>query len=223
MFQALSISALLLLVCTALRLPETKSNHQPMALSRVVWAMLRDRYIWLSAILVAAYNIALFAYYQQGSAIFANLGSSAEQFGYSGVVLGVSTLVGSALNRALLAKGAAQGKLLGLAAGLLLIGAVSLWLLEHSIWLLVPMAVVVMAFGIAIPNVLSTALANYRHCAGSAGALFGLLYYLLIGSGLMLSAELNNLGVTLILLSGVIGVATFARGIATTAISPKSS
>ncbi len=57
------------------------------------------------------------------------------------------------------------------------------------------MLLVVMAFGIAIPNVLSAALVDYKQQAGSAGAVFGLMYYLLIGSGLGLAGIIQNLGV----------------------------
>ncbi|KNH29931.1 hypothetical protein ACS77_01790 [Pseudomonas syringae] len=46
---------------------------------------------------------------------------------------------------------------------------------------------VVLAFGMAIPNTLGSALVNYGDRLGTAGALFGLLYYLLIGGGLILA------------------------------------
>ena len=39
----------------------------------------------------------------------------------------------------------------------------------------------VVACGIAIPNILATALAQYKDRLGTAGALLGLFYYLLIG------------------------------------------
>ena len=58
---------------------------------------------------------------------------------------------------------------------------------------------VVVAFGLAIPNVLSQALLAYREVAGSAGALFGLGYYLLLSLGLAVAAGLQDLG---LLLSG---------------------
>ena len=48
------------------------------------------------------------------------------------------------------------------------------------------MVPVVTGFGLAIPNVLGQALRGYPHCLGSAGALFGLLYYLLIGAAMAL-------------------------------------
>src|SRR5690606_24319926 len=69
---------------------------------------------------------------------------------------------------------------------------------QDSLWFLLPMMGVVVAFGIAIPNVLSQALLTYREVAGSAGALFGLAYYLLLSLGLALAAGLQDLGMLLI-------------------------
>ena len=56
-----------------------------------------------------------------------------------------------------------------------------------------------LAFGLAIPNVLSQALTRYREQLGTAGALFGLLYYLLIGLGLTIAARGRDLAATLLL------------------------
>jgi len=61
----------------------------------------------------------------------------------------------------------------------------------------VPVAGVVVAYGIAIPNVLSQALRHYREQAGAAGALFGLSYYLLLGIMLGLAGMVQQLGVVL--------------------------
>jgi hypothetical protein len=56
---------------------------------------------------------------------------------------------------------------------------------------------IVVAYGVAIPNVLSEALQAYRAVAGSAGALFGLAYYLLLSLGLAVAASLQDLGLLL--------------------------
>ena len=192
------------------KLTETKQSDTNVALKPLALTMLRDRKIWSSALLVSAYNIALFSYYQLGAFTFAQLGMSNEQFGYSGIVLGLGTLVGSYLNKALLARGNTSQQLLRLAALLLVIGGVGVWLTQQQAIFLVPMMLVVMSFGIAIPNALSKALINYRAQVGSAGALFGLLYYSLIGSGLTLVGVGQNLGLSLVM-CGVISVsATYA-------------
>ena len=74
---------------------------------------------------------------------------------------------------------------------------------DSSLWLLLPMLGVVLGFGLAIPNILGSALAAYSDRLGSAGAGFGLFYYLLIGAGLLLVGWGQALGPTL----GLCGVA----------------
>ena len=56
------------------------------------------------------------------------------------------------------------------------------------------MMLVVMAFGIAIPNVISAALKDYKQHAGSGGAILGLIYYLQIGIGLAIAGQIQELG-----------------------------
>ena len=71
---------------------------------------------------------------------------------------------------------------------------------------------VTMAYSIAIPNILTHALNNYRDRLGSAGALLGLLYYILIGLALIFIADSGNLGVSLMIVSlsilAIIGMST---------------
>ena len=217
-FLALLLMALAALLHSLVTLPETKlsetetkQSDTSVALKSLALTMLKDRQIWLSALLVSAYNVALFSYYQLGAFTFAQLGMSNEQFGYSGIVLGLGTLIGSYLNKALLARGNTSQQLLRLAALLLLVGGIGVWVTQDQVMFLLPMMLVVMSFGIAIPNVLSKALIDYRAQVGSAGALFGLLYYLLIGGGLALVGVGQNLGVSLVV-CGVISVsATYSH------------
>ncbi|EML0298957.1 MFS transporter [Vibrio parahaemolyticus] len=194
-FFTLFFMALGLFVYNAFKLPETQIQKQPLNIGSLLGRMLRDAQIWQSTLLVALYNIALFSYYQLGAFTFEALGFSSSEFGYSGVVLGLGTFVGSLLNKFLLGKGRTQTSLLWIASILLLAGGFGVFWVQTSIWFLVPMLLVVMAFGIAIPNVLSAALVDYKQQAGSAGAVFGLMYYLLIGSGLGLAGIIQNLGV----------------------------
>ncbi|MGR5500556.1 multidrug effflux MFS transporter [Vibrio sp. DNB22_10_4] len=202
-FLTLFVMALGLFVYNLFKLPETQQQKQPLQLAGLSVRMIKDATIWQSALLVALYNIALFSYYQLGAFRFAELGFNAEQFGYSGVILGVGTLMGSYLNKALLSKGLSQWLLLCVSAVLLTLGSVGVYALLGSIWFVAPMMLVVMSFGIAIPNVLSTALTEYKQQAGSAGALLGLMYYLMIGAGLGLAGAIQNLGVVLLACSAV--------------------
>ena len=64
--------------------------------------------------------------------------------------------------------------------------------------ILLPCMAVTVAFGLAIPNILSQALKYYRNRLGAAGAVLGLLYYLLIAGGLALAAMGQHLPLTLL-------------------------
>jgi predicted MFS family arabinose efflux permease len=181
-------------------LPETRPASLPTAsLPQTLGLMLRDAGIWRSVGLVAAFNIALFGYYSVGPFIFARLGLSAAEFGYSGVLLALGSGLGAWLNTRLLKRGMNGEQLVLTAAAIAVLGGLLVLLLQHS-WLFVgPMLLVVLAFGMAIPNVLGAALVAYRDRLGTAAALFGLMYYLLIGAGLSLVAWAQDLGWSLLI------------------------
>ncbi len=123
----------------------------------------------------------------------------------------LSTLLGSYANKSLLAQKVSQRALLWLAALLLAMGAIGVFNMLNSIGFVLPMMLVVMSFGIAIPNVLSLALVDYKQQMGSAGALLGLMYYLLIGGGLALAGIVQHLGLVLVICSIATICATFLR------------
>ncbi|TVP14612.1 multidrug effflux MFS transporter [Shewanella sp. KCT] len=215
-FLTLSLMAALLYTVCLLRLPETRpATSQPLPL----WALMRrlatDGNIWHNALLVAGFNVLLFSYYLQGPFVFQRLGLSTQAFGYSGIALAIGTLVGSAINKTLLQRGVSQPRLLRLASLLALIGAVGVYLSETHLGFLLPMALIVAAFGIAIPNILSQALVEYRDQAGAAGALFGLLYYLLIALGLAMVSLAEQLGGPLLITSLLLSLVIGRRGLRT--------
>ncbi|PIB61228.1 MFS transporter [Pseudomonas sp. 2995-3] len=180
-------------------LPETRPASMPTAaLGQTLRLLLRDAGIWRSVGLVAAFNIALFSYYSVGPFIFSRLGLSAADFGYSGVLLALGSGCGAWLNKWLLKRGINGEQLVLIAAGVAVLGGLLVVLLQHS-WMFVwPMLLVVLAFGMAIPNVLGAALVAYQDRLGTAAALFGLLYYLVIGAGLTLVAWAQDLGWSLL-------------------------
>ncbi|HHX8631910.1 multidrug effflux MFS transporter [Vibrio diabolicus] len=210
-FFALFLIALVLLAYNVIKLPETQKEQTPVRLRQLSWKMVRDARIWRSGLLVALYNIALFSYYQLGAFTFSALGYSSEQFGYSGMVLGLGTLLGSYLNKSLVSKNVRKSQLLWLSAVLLSLGSVGVLILSQSIWFVAPMMLVVMSYGIAIPNILSDALVDYKQQVGSAGALFGLMYYIMIGTGLAMAGTVQNLGVVLLACSCLAISLTFSK------------
>jgi len=178
-------------------LPETRpAQLTPAPLMATLRLMLADPAIWRSAAGVAVFNVALFSYYSLGPFMFKQSGLSQEAFGYSGLLLALSSASGAWLNKRLLARGANSETLVTLASVCMLLGGL-LVLLDRCLFIW-PMLLVVLAFGMAIPNILGTALAAYQDRLGTAGALFGLLYYLMIGTALALAAWGQALGWTLV-------------------------
>jgi MFS family permease len=207
----LLLLSLMLLVWCARSLPETLPVRLPaQSLSKTSWRMLKDPWIWRSSFLVATFNVALFSYYNLAPFQFERLGLNAALFGYSGVILALGSGLGAWLNKRLLAWGFNGNQLSAVAAMVLLIGGVSVQGLLDGRGFVVAMLLVVLAFGMAIPNVLGAALVRYADCLGTAGALFGLFYYLLIGGALMLAAWSQALGWTLIV-CGVLAVCLTVR------------
>ena len=202
-FAAQWLLALVLLIWCWRALPETKPTTLSVEVTATGsgWDILRDRQIWYSALLVAGFNIMVFSYFSLAPFMFEQLELSSQQFGYSGMALALGSLLGALLNRYLLARGISAKKQILLGSLLAFGAALALGYWQHSLMLLLPCTLITLAFGLAIPNVLSQALNRYRQRLGTAGAIFGLLYYLLIGAGLSLAASGQNLAATLLVCS----------------------
>lgn len=211
-FSLLFVMAITLLAVSVVLLPETKPNHlQAVSFMSIFNAMLKDGAIWKSAILVACFNVMMFSYYSLAPFMFNQLGLSSIEFGYSGVVLAVASIFGSTLNKRLLEKEWCSQRLIQVAVVFSMIGSAQVYLYQDSLWFLVGMASVVAGFGMAIPNIFSTALVNYKHQVGTAGAVLGLLYYCLIGGGLALVGVIGDLGFVLIAMSLLAGAMLLPR------------
>lgn len=201
---ALVLIAATLWLWSCYALPETRPQQTPhVCVWETLARMLRDLGIWRSALWIAAFNVALFSYYSLGPFIFQRLNLDATWFGYSGVILALGSGFGAWANRRLLQAGCAAMQLIRLAAVTGLLGGIGVWWLQDSGAFVLPMLLIVLAFGMAIPNILGLALVNYSDRLGTAGALLGLIYYLLIGAGMMLAGWSQALGETLIACSAV--------------------
>ncbi|EKE68041.1 MFS transporter [Gallaecimonas xiamenensis] len=199
LFAFLLALALLLLGWSAQALAETAPDRPPPpALWPLLSAMAGDGGIWRTALLVALFNLGLFSYYQLAPFVFDAAGLPPQAFGYSGLVLALGAVGGALCNRLLLGRGWAPAALVRLAVMLFGLGALGVAALADHWLLVLPMVLVVLAFGLGIPNVLAGALTDYGHCLGTAGALLGMAYYLLLGTGLVVAAWLQDLGPILV-------------------------
>lgn len=205
-FALLAILALFLVVKAYYHLPETKQTQDKItakAVMKLAKQLYTDRSIWRYALLVMSYNVLLFSYYSFAPFIFESNGYDASIYGYSGIVLALGSFAGSYFNKICISKGISSTRLILGSALLALVSALFVWQLLPSMWFLLPVVLVVASFGIAIPNILSQALVSYKTAIGSAGALFGLLYYILIGLGLYCSSLLHHFGWVLLLFSSL--------------------
>ncbi|WAL77905.1 multidrug effflux MFS transporter [Shewanella sp. DAU305] len=205
-FVALMVSAIVLLFLSVRSLPETKPAHtQKIAIGELAIKMLTDSGIIKNTLLVAAFNLMWFSYFSLAPFMFEAQGLSTLAFGTSGILLGFGTFLGSYVNKIMLGRGHTGARLVRLASAIALVGGLGIWLIQstfiglNNVYFLAPMLLIVIAYGIAIPNILSSALANYRIYAGSAGALFGLFYYILLGLGLGGTGIVHHLGMVITL------------------------
>ncbi|ABS09301.1 multidrug effflux MFS transporter [Shewanella baltica] len=205
-FVALMVSAIVLLFLSVRSLPETKPAHtQKIAIGELAIKMLSDSGIIKNTLLVAAFNLMWFSYFSLAPFMFEAQGLSTLAFGTSGLLLGFGTFLGSYVNKIMLGRGHTGARLVRLASAIALVGGLGIWLIQstfiglNNVYFLAPMLLIVIAYGIAIPNILSSALANYRTYAGSAGALFGLFYYILLGLGLGGTGIVHHLGMVITL------------------------
>ncbi|MCI2961952.1 multidrug effflux MFS transporter [Shewanella sp. N2AIL] len=205
-FVALMVYAIVLLFLSVKSLPETKPAHtQKIAIGELAIKMLSDSGIINNTLLVAAFNLMWFSYFSLAPFMFEAQGLSTLAFGTSGLLLGFGTFLGSYVNKIMLGRGHTGARLVRLASAIALVGGLGIWLIQstfiglNNVYFLAPMLLIVIAYGIAIPNILSSALANYRTYAGSAGALFGLFYYILLGLGLGGAGIIHHLGIVITL------------------------
>lgn len=210
-FITLCVLGLLFLLLSRQKISETHHSKKSVNLKTLINLlnrMLHDQSIIKCCLLIMSFNVLLFSYYSLAPFIFKENHYSSYTFGYSSIILAGGTFAGAKLNRFLLLKNMQPEYLVKVTTFSVFIASVFVWILINTgIFFLIPYFFIVMAFSIAIPNILSTALINYKNETGTAGALLGLMYYILIGSGLISIGFIQNLGISCVLFSGI-GVCT---------------
>jgi len=207
-FTALAGGGCMLLIWVWVGMPESQDpTPATAAIASVLRRMRADRRVQLVAVLVALYNWLLFAFYQLAAFHLQQWGYGVTIFGYSSIALCAGAVAGAGLNRYLLGRGCLPQSLVDVSNPLLGLGCAAVAGLLLLQWpaFLAAMALVSMVYGLAIPNLLAQALHGYADCRGSAGALLGAGYYILLAALLVLSALAQNL--TLVVLAAWAGIA----------------
>jgi len=208
-FTGLAILAIVLLLWSIYRLPETRpENVIKVPFMKTFLRMITDKEIMRNVILIAFFNINLFSYYQLAPFSFEQLMLTQQQFGFTGILLALGVGLGSMINRHLLAKKHTSEQLVKLSSVISLVSSCTVFVLIDSAWFVLPVIGVVIGYGIAIPNILAHALNRYGDRKGTAGAILGLLYYIGLAIGLMVAGWSQHLGLVLSISSLVLVLAS---------------
>ncbi len=203
-FVFLFAFGLFLFLGSSMRLKETFNTRLSVKINMraLFLRMIRDKHIWLCAFFVAAHNGIIFSLHAEAPFIFIDMLSvDPAHYGMIGLLLGGSVFIGSMINSRLLKRLSPYTLNMGgsfvmfIATGLLVmiipLAQTMMGTVMKSLFLLL-VGITVIGMGIALPNCLSVALKDYRESAGSAGAIFGLMYYVMIGGFLAVMGIIHN-------------------------------
>lgn len=196
----------LLFIYSLLKLPETQSGEvkQRVPFREVALQLFTDKRIWGYAILIGASNGIIFSYYAEAPFLFIDLMKlTPTQYGLTGSVIAGASVLASLLSHRLNGRGCNPGQIILLGCYIMGLATLSLAYLAYEKIFLMPsnlhlgLILVLIAFlffgiGLLIPNALSQALSAYQSAIGTAGALFGLLYYVLIAGFTFLMGAFHN-------------------------------
>jgi len=171
-------------------LPETRvTAASKINTLSVAKRLLFDRRVWGFGFLIGATNGILFSYYAEAPFIFIEFFQmSPGRFGFFGIFVALSSILGAMLSRKLLTKLQAEqiiviGTLITMvgALGLTALAAIGIKVTLVDLMLMVAcIFILLLGIGMAIPNCLSLALTSYTDVLGTAGAIFGLGYYVVV-------------------------------------------
>ncbi|RNB79533.1 Bcr/CflA family efflux MFS transporter [Brevibacillus fluminis] len=189
-FFTLVVMSVAIFIGTYASLPETRvSADARISTLPVARRMIADRRIWAFALLIGTTNGMLFSYYAEAPFIFIEFFQMTPGlFGFTGIFVALSTVCGAMLSKKLVNKFNAE-KIILIGSLVTTFGAafltvVSLFGKSPSIlclsFLIVAIFSLLLGIGIALPHCLSLALASYSDVLGTAGAIFGLGYYVII-------------------------------------------
>ncbi|OZB91349.1 multidrug effflux MFS transporter [Paenibacillus sp. XY044] len=190
-FMTLIVISVAIFAYTYSSLPETRDADSITKTSSFAVArrMLNDRNIWAFGFLIGATNGILFSYYAEAPFIFIDFfGLKPGWFGLLGICTALSSIIGAMLSKKLLSRFAVESIIawgcITAAAGALILAVLAFVGLQSNAIsmasIIVCIFILLLGVGMAIPNCLSLALIQYKDVVGTAGAVFGLGYYLLV-------------------------------------------
>lgn len=189
-----------------LKLPETRPSHhiQKKSFGRVALQLIGDSRVLGYGILIGASNGIIFSYYAEAPFLFIELlHLTPMQYGLSGIIIAAASMLASWISHQLNGRELKHEKIIWIGCYLMALASFSLAILSYSkifqdasnlhlSLLLGLIGLLFIGIGLVIPNALSQALVAYQQSMGTAGALFGLFYYVLIAGFTFLMSLLHN-------------------------------
>jgi Bcr/CflA subfamily drug resistance transporter len=194
-FLFLTAVGIILMICVALKLPEThhKENRLSTSLLKISLALAKDKKVLALGLIVGASNGLMFSYFAEGPFYLIEiLGLSPSMFGFSFLGIAASSMAGGILSKKL---NQSIDSILIMKYGLIITFfstlIFSLLILWHvyvfqfstlSVVILTVLAQMATMFGVCMStsNALAICLQQYKWCIGTASSLFGFFYYSLI-------------------------------------------
>jgi len=189
-FLTLVAMSAALFLYTSVSLPETRRTaSSSISLFSVAKRLAADGRVWAFGFLIGTTNGLLFSYYAEAPFIFIDFfGMKPGVFGFLGIFVALSSLFGAMLSKKLLTKLPAE-KIILIGSLVTTVGAVcltglALYGISASVisWIAMVACIFILLLGIGltIPNCLSLALIRYTDVLGTAGAILGLGYYVIV-------------------------------------------
>ncbi|MCP3776665.1 multidrug effflux MFS transporter [Paenibacillus sp. MZ04-78.2] len=189
-FFTLVVMGAAIFVYTMASLPETRvSTSSGIRTFSIAKRLISDKRVWAFGFLIGATNGILFSYYAEAPFIFIEyFHISPGVFGFLGIFVALSSIIGAMLSKKLLNRVPAE-KIIFLGSLVTMTGAVCLTVLAlygvspsaaGLAFMIASIFILLLGIGMAIPNCLSLALVNYGDVLGTAGAIFGLGYYVVV-------------------------------------------
>jgi len=207
-FIVLTNLGLALFIYSYFRLPETHPNlginKNQYSIIEITKKLLFDKKVLACTFLVAGFNGILFSYYAEAPFLIINLlNFTPSQYGLLGIFIGLISVIGAFISRQLNSYFQQEniilvGCLVTFLSCMILVFNVFAGLVSVNhpflalLGLFLPILGFFLGFGLAIPNILSIALSEYQSVIGTAGSIFGLMYYVLTAIFLFWMGLIHN-------------------------------
>ncbi|KRK90598.1 multidrug effflux MFS transporter [Companilactobacillus futsaii] len=196
-FSGLIIMAILVLLYSYTRLPETRNINKikRISLLKVTIKLLQDPIVWGYGILIGGINGILFGYYSEAPFIFIeHFGFSSVKYGSLGLTIALASLVGAYIvNVSVKYIKSEIIALLGLAFSLIsaLLLLISLQF-DQAYLMIIGFFLIFLGLNTTLPITLNLALKGYEEIIGSASGIFSLGYYLIVSLLTYLVSFIHN-------------------------------